>query len=256
MKKLALVAVTFLGGCTTLGPMPATTGMVAPAVGKAGVELQAGAVPGYYLSQSTREEAKGTAIGQAGGMIEPVAGVGVGARYVNSAGSDGYVEPMIRYRTHVDQEKRFTAVAVGYGTHAKGGESKADYSATRGGLELGADALVSPESKWAEVHAFAAASVTGLDVSGHYCMDGKGYGTDCGDAGVAVAADAGGFYPAGTAGVALDFGRHLDSVFHGGRLALMGSVGTQPALQNAEQQSARPYVAGGLTLTLGGGASK
>ncbi len=252
--RTPLLLLVLLSGCTTLGPMPSTTGMVAPAVGKADFEAQAGAVPGYYLSQATQSDAEGTPILQAGGMLEPVAGIGVGARYVSGNEGDGYVEPMLRYRTHLDEEKRFTGVAVAYGTHASGSRDNSDYDATRGGLELGGDARVTDESKWAELHVFAAGSVTGLDASGHYCVGVGGYGIDCDGPGDAVAVDAGGFYPAGTGGVALDFGRHLDSVFHGGRLALMGSVGTQPAVKDASQQSARFYTSGGLTLTLGVGA--
>lgn len=257
---LIALAAAALGGCTTLGPMPATTGVITPAAGRPDVEANAGIVPGYYLSQATQDSAKGGAALQGGGMIEPgklihVPGLGVGGRYVAGSDGDGYVEPMLRYRGHLDDDKRFTGVAVAYGTHAHGAEQKADYSATRGGLELGADARVSPTSKWVEAHVFASASVTGLDASGHYCLDDSGvYGADCTDTRTPVAAQAKGVYPAGTAGLAVDFGRHLDSVFHGGRLAIMGSAGTQPRLESGTQQSARFYTSAGLMLTIGAGA--
>ncbi len=240
--------------------MPATTGVIAPPVGRPDVEAHAGVVPGYYLSQATQDSAKGGAALQGGGMFEPgklihAPGLGVGGRYVSGSGGDGYVEPMLRYRGNFDDEKRFSGIAVAYGTHAQSSDQKADYSATRGGLELGADARLTPTSKWVEAHVFASASLTGLDAAGHYCLDGNGvYGVDCSETQTPVAAQAKGFYPAGTAGLALDFGRHLDAVFHGGRLAIMGSAGTQPHVEGGGQQAARFYTSGGLMLTVGMGA--
>jgi hypothetical protein len=62
-------------------------------------------------------------------------------------------------------------------------------------------------------------------------------------------------YPSGTALLALDFGRHLAGIFHGGRLALLGSIGTHPVVEGGEQRSARWLRSAGLSLTLGlGGA--
>lgn len=255
-----IVAAVALGGCTTLGPMPATTGMIHTPAGRPDFEAQAGIMPGYYLSQATQEKAKGGAVGQAAGMIEPgrligAPGLGVGGRYVTGGDSGGYVEPMLRYRGHLDDDQRFAGVAVAYGTYAKGSHQQADFSAARGGLEFGADARLTPVSKWVEAHVFASTSLTGLDAKGHYCLDAAGvYGVDCGDKDVPVATKAGGFYPAGTAGLALDFGKHLDSIFHGGRLAVLGSAGTQPHIEGGDQKSARWYTSAGVTLTLGVGA--
>jgi hypothetical protein len=248
-----------LGGCTTLGPMPATTGVIAPPAGRPDVQVQAGVVPGYLLSQTTQQDAKGSVVQQGSGMFEPnkllgTRGLAVGGRYVGGGDSAGYVEPMVAYRGHFDSEGATSGVAVAYGTHSEGSSNGADYSATQGGLELGADARLTPKSPWVEVHAFGSASLTGLAASGHYCLDADGYGADCGDTDVPVPAKASGFYPAATAGLAFDFGQHLDSVFHGGRLAFVAAAGSQPSVQNGTQQPARYYTSGGITLTLGVGA--
>lgn len=248
-----------LGGCTALGPMPATTGVIAPPAGRPDLQVQAGLVPGYLLSQTTQQDAKGYVVGQASGMFEPdkligVRGLAVGGRYVTGGDSAGYVEPMVSYRGHLDSHGVASGVAVAYGTHSEGSWDGADYSATQGGLELGADARLTPKSPWVEVHAFGSASVTGLDASGHYCVDASGYGADCGDTDVPIAGRESGFYPAGTVGLSLDFAQHLASVFHGGRLAIMAAGGTQPWAVNGAQRSARYYSSAGVTLTLGMGA--
>jgi hypothetical protein len=43
---------------------------------------------------------------------------------------------------------------------------------------------------------------------------------------------------------------------HGGRLALMGAVGSQPVVEGGEQKSARFSSSAGLSLTLGFGAKE
>jgi hypothetical protein len=63
-------------------------------------------------------------------------------------------------------------------------------------------------------------------------------------------------YPAVNAGIALDFGRHLPAIFHGGRLALLGAGGTMPTVISGQQQSARTYFALGLSLAFGLGTSE
>lgn len=260
-----LLSASALGACTTLGPMPATTGLVAPAAGRPNVEAQVGAVPGFVLSQTTQEEAKGAPIAEASGMLEPgrwigIPGLGAGARMA-SVGDDQNVEPMLRYRGSLLEGDAMTGVAVAYGTYATGAEQSADYRLARGGLELGIDARFTPRSVWAEAHVFVSTSLTGLSGNGHYCLDANGrYGADCTTYSPnqldwePVAATIRGFYPALTSGIAVDFGRHLESVFHGGRLAVMMSGGSQPTLVGGAQQDARPFIAGGLTLTLAAGA--
>ena len=49
MRHLLLIVVV-VSGCTTLGPMPATTGVAAIPSGRPGVEAQIGVVPSYHLS--------------------------------------------------------------------------------------------------------------------------------------------------------------------------------------------------------------
>jgi len=132
-SALATIATT---GCTALGPMPATTAVAPLAAGRPSLELQVGALPGYYLSSSVQREAKGAAISQAAIVVEPdsivhVPGLVVGGRYVGDSSKGGYPEPMLGYRTFVDADKRFAVSAVGYGTHGSGSAKGASYAATR-----------------------------------------------------------------------------------------------------------------------------
>lgn len=238
--------------------MPATTGVIAPPAGRPDVQVQAGIVPGYLLSQTTQQSAAGSKMGQIAALFEPdrligVPGLAVGGRYVAGGDANGYVEPMLSYQGHLDPRGALSGVAVAYGTHSEGSSNGADYNATQGGLELGIDARLTPPSSWVELHALSSASLTGLDARGHYCLDANGYGVDCGGA-PATAASAQGFYPAGSVGLALDLGQHLDSAFHGGRLALLGAAGAQPSLIGGVQRGTRSYVGLGMTFSLGFGA--
>jgi hypothetical protein len=243
--------------------MPATTGLSAVPVGRPGLELQAAAVPGYFLSSAVEERAQGAAIGQLGLMFEPekwlrTRGLSVGGRYVGNQGGDGYVEPMLRYRLALDDEERFSAAAVGFGTHARAERAGASYSATRGGVELALNARVTPRSRWAELHAALSAGATGLDAQGTYCLDGnQRFGVDCQTSSVAsTRAEAGGVYPSATAMLALHFARHLSGPLHGGTLGFLGSVGSMPRVESGMQADPALYTAAGLSLTLGFGASE
>lgn len=258
------LALATTSACTVLGPMPAVTGASPLPANRPGGELQAGAVPGFYLSSTVRELPEGTPIAQAAAMIEPgeaidLPGASAGARYVHTETGDGYVEPMLRYRGFVDDEERFAASVVGYGAHASGAERRASYQATRAGLELSADVRLTPSRSWFELHAFATVGALGLFADGHYCLDAEGkYGVDCpepGDPpGLETDAEVDGLFPTAAGGVALDIARHLDSVFHGGRIALMGGGGTMPRVVGGEQTGTQFYAAGGLTATLSFGA--
>jgi len=147
---------------------------------------------------------------------------------------------------------------VAYGTHAQGSQRQASFSATRGGLEAGGDLRLTPPNQYLELHLNASAAFTGLSAEGAYCVDQSGrYGVDCADGpNVLTEARAGGVYPSATAGLALDFARHLDSAFHGARLALGISGGTMPRLIAGEQRSARLYAAAGATLSVAFGAAR
>jgi hypothetical protein len=96
---------------------------------------------------------------------------------------------------------------------------------------------------------------TALRASGDYCSDPEGrYAAECPTAAPLTHAHASGLYPSVAAGLSLDFARHLDSVFHGGRLAVDAAAGTMPTVVAGAQHDARPYAYGGATLTLGLGA--
>jgi hypothetical protein len=194
-------------------------------------------------------------------MVEPgewisAPGLAVGARYVGNDGSDGYLEPLLRYRLALDREGRFSGAAVGFATHASAQDDGASYSATRGGLELGLDTRVTPSSRYAELHASISAAATGLAAEGTYCLDSEQrFGVDCPASTLpSVDAEAGGVYPSATAMLSLDFARHLGGPLHGGRLGLMGSVGSMPRVQSGKQSEPAAYAAAGLSLTLGLGA--
>jgi hypothetical protein len=258
--SFSMVATT---ACTALGPMPATTAIAPLPAGRPSLEVGVGALPGYYLSSGVQEKPKGTPISQAALLVEPdsiirVPGLVVGGRYVGNAANGGYPEPMLGYRTFLDDDKRLAMSAVGYATHASGSAKGASYSATRGGAEAGIEFRVTPESKALELHLLAAASPTGLSANGRYCLDAQGtFGVDCPDMAPSPrAASAGGFYPAAVGGMSLDVGRHLNGEFHGGRLALMVGGGTMPTVVNAAQASAHGYGAAGLALSVGFGEGR
>jgi hypothetical protein len=257
---LAILAMT---GCTTLGPMPATTAAASLPAGRPSVEVQGAAVPGYYLSSAVQKEAKGASISQAALLIEPdniihVPGLIVGGRYVGDSSKGGYPEPMLGYRAFVDADDRIAVSAVGFATHGSGSVKGASYAATRGGAEGGIDLRATPESKWFELHVLGGASLTGIRAEGTYCVDAEGaYGVDCPDmmpkfqhAGV------GGFYSAATGGIAVDMGRHLSGEFHGGRVELLIGGGTMPRVTGGVQQSAQSFASAGLALSLGFGEAK
>jgi hypothetical protein len=247
--------------CTTLGPMPATTGMAMLPAQRPSLELQAGLVPGYYLSAAARSDPKGASMAQGAALFEPdrllsLPGLAVGARYAGDKTSGPALEPMIGYRRTMDADRRFSLGAFGYGTHAHGTNRGASYSATRGGAEAGLDARLTPSSQWLEVHVMTALSLTGLNASGTYCLDdASAYGVDCPTPPSNVTnASAGGFYPGMSGALAFDFARHLHSAFHGGRLVADVATGTMPTVVGGNQKDAAVFVAGGLSLTLAFGA--
>ena len=263
MRALAawLLATT---GCTVLGPMPAVTGAHPVPSERPNGELGAGVVPGFYLSSTTQEAPEGAAIPHGSVMIEPgdaidLPGFSLGARYVVGQSSDGYLEPMLRYRRFVDAERRFAASFVGYGAYASGEERGASFSAVRAGLEATADVRITDESKWLELHAVASLGALGLFADGHYCIDRNGrYGIDCPEPGSPPGPEVDptlrSVFPAGAAGIAIDVARHLESVFHGGRITLMGGGGTLPHMVGGVRDGTRFYASGGLTASLSFGA--
>src|SRR5689334_22810199 len=142
-------------GCTPLGPIPAMTGVPVTPAGRTSAELQAAAVPGYYLSSSVTPEPKGTSLGQLLGVIEPdalikVPGLFAGARYAGDEGTGASLEPLLGYRAYLDERQRFALAGTGFLTYASQKGSDASFSAWRGGLEAAADARVTGTSKYLE----------------------------------------------------------------------------------------------------------
>lgn len=260
-----LVLLAGLAGCTTLGPMPAMTGVSAQPVGQPAVELQAAAVPGCYLSSSAKSEPEGTPLPQVSGVFEPDSLIGVrglfaGARYAGSSGTGATVEPLLGYRAFLDEDERFGLGTVAYGTYASADRQGASFEAARAGLEAGAGVRLTPRSQWVEAHALAGASLTFLDTEGRYCVGpDERFAVDCPEAPesrVLVSGEAEGVYPAAHVSVALDFARHLRAPFHGARLAANLAGGTMPTVVSGQQRQATLFGSAGLSLTLGFGASR
>lgn len=250
-------------GCTTLGPVPAMTGVSPRPIARPGVEAQLAAVPGYYLSSSVQEEPQASSLPQLAGWFEPdsligVPGLFVGARYAGDSGTGAALEPLLGYRGFLDAERRFSLGGVGFGAYATAEDKGASFSAWRGGLEGGVDARITDVSHWAELHANAGATLTVLSAEGRYCVDVDGrFGVDCPDdpdTRSPISAEASGVYPSGRVGVSLELGRHLASVFHGVRLGLDLAGGTLPSVESGAQRPAKLYGTAGLSLTVGLGA--
>jgi hypothetical protein len=254
----------FSGACTKLGPMPAMSGVPIAPLERPAFELQAAVVPGYYLSSTVREEPESAGLPQLLALLEPdeliaAPGVFVGGRVAGEPESGGALEPLVGYRALLDREQRFSVMGLGFVSYASGDDQGASFRALRGGGEAGCDARLSPLSPYIEVHANVGATFTLLDASGSYCLgvDGR-FAVDCGGnpaQGALVAASASGVFPSGHVGLALDFGRHLRAAFHGARVAFDVAGGTMPRVVGAEQRYSEWYAAGGLSLTLGFGAS-
>src|SRR5262249_25514901 len=140
MKHLRWLAIALsTTACTTLGPMPATTGVAAVPNGRPGVELQGGFAPGYYPSAATQDPGhKGQASGQLLALVEPdhwlgTHGMIAGAR-TSSRNDDHAAEPFLGYRERMSDA--FSLGLIGYGTVIHGTSRGANYRATRAGGEL------------------------------------------------------------------------------------------------------------------------
>jgi hypothetical protein len=255
---IAVLGLVTTSACTTLGPMPATTGISAIPAARPEAEVQVGAMPAYYLSAGAARDPEGAAVPQLLALFDPdhllLPGLIVAARGVSSAGAGSFIEPMLGYRANLTD--RFAGAIIIYGTHASGAQNSAHFSAGRFGGELQADVRVSGESRWAELHVGWGVSLTGLSGDGHYCVDADGYGTDCNFADHEVDIHASGAYLAANAAVALELFRHHESWFHGGRVALGVAGGTMPTYRNGIQTDAAVYGAVGLTLSVAVGAAE
>ena len=243
--------------------MPAMTGIPTAPLERPGVQLQAALVPGYYLSSTVTEEPKAAQIPQLAGVFEPdeliaVPGLLAGARYAGSHSAGAALEPLIGYRTYLDDDKRFSLATLGFMAYASGAQKGASFTALRGGLEAGVDARLTPPSHYAELHTNLGATFTGLNADGQYCLgpDAR-YGVDCptDGSGVPVLASASGIFPSGHAGLSLDFAQRLRVPFQGVRLAADLAGGTLPTVVGGQQHNAQLFGSAGLSLTVGIGAN-
>jgi len=252
-----------LCACTTLGPVPAMTGIPTPPLERPGVQLQAAFVPGYYLSSTVTEEPKAAQLPQLAGVLEPdelihVPGLLAGARYAGDRSAGAALEPLLGYRTYLDDEKRFSLATLGFVAYASGSQKGASFTALRGGLEAGVDVRLTPQSHYAELHTNLGATFTGLSADGQYCLgpDAR-YGVDCPTDGSAkpVSASASGIFPSAHTGLSLDFAGRLRTPFQGVRLAADLAGGTLPTEVAGQQHGARIFGSAGLSLTVGIGAN-
>ncbi len=94
-------------GCTTLGPMPATTAVSAVPAGRPDAEFQLAAVPGYYLSSSVRQAPTGAGISHLSMLVEPDKLIGVPGLIIG-----GRAEAMAGYRGVLDHGRRLDSERV------------------------------------------------------------------------------------------------------------------------------------------------
>ncbi|HEY4175199.1 MAG TPA: hypothetical protein VGM90_00135 [Kofleriaceae bacterium] len=250
-------------GCTTLGPMPMSTGVSAVPVGRPSMEVSAGAMPGFYLSDAAQEHldqpTHGSPISDTHLMLEPdrllgTKGLVVGARSFGD--NDKVVEPMVGYRRKLDQN--FSVLGIGYGGKGSGGDKDgtgAYYEATRLGGELTVDFMVGEPIL--SFHLFGSISSTYVNAHGRYCVGGDGWGRDCEDDSRRVNAEINGVYTAANAGVSIDIARRPEGYLHDIRLLAMGSFGVMPRVYDGEQEpSKQNFESFGFALQFAVGAEK
>lgn len=252
--KLAILAIA-LTACTTLGPMPSTTGISAIPQGRTGVELQGGGIPGFHLSTGVEKNTRGDSLKQLSGLVDLQAllpGLLVGARAFGDSG-DSMVEPYVGYRTKVSDEVSVGGVA--FGTANRSGDNGASYYASRAGAELMADAQLIEFTDLIKLHGQVAATATRIAARGTYCTDGS-FGVDCNgdDNDKYVTVHTSGIYSTGTAQLTLDFGRRPHGEIHDVQLSFLISLGSMPKVEAGKQIDSAGYASAGLLLSVGLGA--
>lgn len=260
MRTMTLATVGLLAAtaCTTLGPTPATTGVSAVPVGRPGVEIQAGIMPAFYLSDAAQDSDAGdkAATAQVHAIIEPdrilgTKGLILGARKWGEDG-DSPIEPMIGYRRRLNEA--FSIAGILYGGHANGEDNGASYQATRFGGELAIDAGITSRWSWLSAHMLGSISATYLDAKGEYCVSG-GKAIDCDENSQRVDGTVEGVYTAATAGMALDIARRPQGSVQSVRLFLLGTIGMMPQLREGMQMpSNHNYFSIGAGLSFGFGS--
>jgi hypothetical protein len=259
MKHAPLVAV--LVGCTSLGPMPATTGVSAIPAGRPGGEVSAGLAPIFRLSDAADgDDRNGKSNPEVAALFDPDRLLGLPGLFVRARvwGKDGdsSLEPALGYRRRLDD--RISLGGVAYGTKMKDDDNGASYKATRFGAEGMVDIKIADIGGWTQLHAQGAVQATYMKASGRYCVEtATGNARDCAEDGSIPMIDGAlsGVFPAGTLQLAVDVGRRPSGWFHHARIAGMIAAGWMPRVVNGDQRSGDPYVTGGLALTFAFGAA-
>ncbi|MEZ4365545.1 MAG: hypothetical protein R2939_04555 [Kofleriaceae bacterium] len=258
---LACGALLVGAACSTLGPTPLTTALPAQPAGRPEVTVQAGGLPGYYLSDTTTDSGVAALLRYAAITVEPdrvldVPGLVVGARVVGPD-HDLQYEPMVGYRRVVGDSGGVALAGFVHGTHASAEDNQASYEATRVGAEVAGDVRLLAPRRWLELHATGGAAAIVTDAHGRYGQDDRGYGVDCPDTGAVLHdADLTAVSPSLHLGLALDLARGAASVVHGGRLALQATIASAPTVVGGERTGQRLLLATGLTLSLAFGSAR
>lgn len=261
LLSISIAAAALAAACTTMGPTPATTGLTARPMPRAGLDMQVGLVPGHNLSSAVVEAPDGDSIKQLSALAQydeliGIPGLVLGARLFGNEG-DTPLEPVIGYRRELGDG----VASIGgffYGTHASYEEYAASYQVTRLGGELSTDIRLFV-NRWVEPHLFGGLNLQHLSAEGTYCTDPMGqWAEDCAEPPdppkPTASATVRGAYVAGHVGLAVEVMRHRDSWFHGGRIAFALSGGTMPHVESSVQIDDETYTAAGLTFSVGIGA--
>lgn len=258
MRTIPLLAL--VTGCTTLGPMPTTTGISGVPGERTAGEVSGGLMPIFRLSSAASgDDRNGKTTPIVGALFDPakiVPGLFVSARLWGEHGDTG-LEPQVGYRRHLDD--RFSVGGVVYGTRMSDDENGATYKATRFGGEAMVDAMVAELSELVQIHVQGAVAATYIKSSGTYCVDAAtGNAIDCSQDQMLPTVDGrlSGVFPSATLQLALDAGHHTTGAFHSARLAGMVSAGWMPRVVDGDQRAGDPYISGGLSLTLALGAAQ
>src|SRR5688572_24594181 len=132
MRHLAAAAAVLIGGCTTLGPMPAATGVAPVPLARPGGQVSLAIAPGYYLSSGVTRDPHGAPFPQLSALLEPDRWIGIpgliaGARLFGTEDAGTYLEPMLGYRRGFGP---LSLGAVGYGTRGSHEHRDASLSVT------------------------------------------------------------------------------------------------------------------------------
>jgi len=253
---MKLAVLTLLCACTTLGPMPATTGVSAVPIGHPGADVQVGAVPIFFLSQAAQGEARADLARQLGVQLEPdrwlkLPGLVIGARMFGNGPEDTLGEPYVGYRTKLSD--RVSIGGGAYGTAKHSTAKLASYHATRIGGEAAIDGNLLQATSWLSIHAQAAVSATRIMASGTYCVGNEGTAIDCDTdptKNVMITGNQIGVYPAATGTVSVT-GARSQGFVRSATVSMLGSVGTMPLVRDGVKTGTDTYEGLGVMLTLG-----